>query len=271
MSSLQGGNRVQGLIRCESCPKSFAVRGQYNRHRKTHTKPYRCGHCEEGFALRNDLDRHKTKHGGQVDTKFYCKWPNCPFKGASRRDNLLRHIHNAHGWKSATESQNIQAKARAVYQKCLKEQKASTERLSFMKSVQSGNVSMVTLLLQNGADIAERNDIGQTSLHIAVANGNSEMIQVLLNAGIDIEGMDNDNKTALYYATRTGNEAIIQILIRHGAGASIVKRNKNGSTMLHDISASGDEVTLRLLVDRQVELDTDIDTADNEKMTALYR
>jgi hypothetical protein len=243
----------------------------FSRHRKTHTKPYRCSHCSVGFALRNDLDRHKAKHGGRVDTKFYCKWPDCHFKGASRRDNLLRHIHNAHEGKNVTEQQDMQAEVRAVYEKCLKEQKASTERLSFMKAVQSGNISMVNLLLQNGADIAERNDTGQTSLHVATLNGNLEMIQVLLDAGIDIEAKDNNNMTALYYAARTGNEAILQILIRHGAGASIIERNKDGNTVLHDISSSGNEGIVRLLVDRLVELDADVDTLDNDKRTALYR
>jgi ankyrin repeat protein len=104
------------------------------------------------------------------------------------------------------------SEVQAVYEKCLKEQKTSTERLSFMKAVKSGNISIVILLLQNGADIAERNDTGQTSLHIATLNGSLEMMQVLLNGGIDIEAKDNNNMTALYYAARAGNEAILQIL-----------------------------------------------------------
>jgi ankyrin repeat protein len=61
-----------------------------------------------------------------------------------------------------------------------------------------------------------------------------------------------------------------RFFVRHGAGASITERNKNGSTMLHDISSSGNEGIVRLLVDRLVELNADLDTLDNGQRTALY-
>jgi len=182
----------------------------------------------------------------------------------------LKHIHNAHEGKNITEQQDVQGEVQAVYEKCLKEQKASTERLSFMKAVQSGNISIVMKLLQNGADIAERNDTGQTSLHIATLNENLEMIQVLLNAGVDVDARDDNNTTALYHAAMTGNEAIFLTLMGHSASASIIERNKNGSTLLHDISSSGHEGIVRLLVDRLVNLNVDVDTLDNYQRTALY-
>ncbi|KAH9216848.1 ankyrin repeat-containing domain protein, partial [Leptodontidium sp. 2 PMI_412] len=89
-----------------------------------------------------------------------------------------------------------------------------------MKAVQIGNTSMVILLLQNGANIAERNDTGQTSLHIAALNENLEMIQVLLDKGIYVDAKDDKNMSALHYAATTGNEAISRILIQHSAGTS---------------------------------------------------
>ena len=164
----------------------------------------------------------------------------------------------------------MRSEIQAVYEKCLKEQKASTERLSFMKSVQSGNISIVMKLLQSGANIAEMNDTGQTLLHIATLNKNLEMIQVLLNAGVDVDVRDDNNMTALYYAAVTGNEAIFQTLIRHSTDVSILERNKNGSTLLHDISSTGYEGIVRLIVDRPVKLNADVDTLDNGQRTALY-
>jgi ankyrin repeat protein len=140
-----------------------------------------------------------------------------------------------------------------------------------MKAVQSSNISVVMLLLQNGADIAERNDIVQTSLHIATLNGNLEMVQVLLDKDIDIEAKDNNNMTSLYYTVRSGNEAILQILLKYSAGTSITERNKVGNTMLHEICSSGNEGIVQLLVDRLVELDGDVDILDNDQTTALYR
>jgi ankyrin repeat protein len=82
-----------------------------------------------------------------------------------------------------------------------------------MKAVQSGSISIVKLLLENGAKIEERNDTGQTALHIATLNGNLEMIQVLLKVGINIKVRDNNNITVLHYVARTRDEAISRILI----------------------------------------------------------
>ena len=245
--------------------------GFFSRHHKTHSKPYRCSHCSVGFALRNDLDRHKAKHGARVDTKFYCNWPGCHFKGALRKDNLLKHLHKAHKGENITEQEDMEAEVRVVYEKGLKEQKTWTERLGLMKAVQSGNISMVMLLLQNGANIGEINDRGQTSLHVATLNGDLEMTQLLLDMGIDIEANDNNNMTAFYHAARTGNEAILQILLQQNASPSIMERNKEGNTVLHDASSSGNEGIVRLLVDRLVELDANVDTLDNDQRTALYR
>ena len=176
----------------------------------------------------------------------------------------MKHLRKPHGGKNVTEQ------VRAAYEKGLEEQKKATDRLSFMKAVQSGHIPTVRQLLLFGADIAVRNDTGKTSLHVATLNGDVEMIQELLGKGIDIEAKDDDNMAALHYAARTGNEATLRILVRHGAGASIIE-NKKGDTMLHDVSRSGNEGIVRLLVHRLVELDADVDTLDKDQTTALYR
>lgn len=52
--------------------------------------------------------------------------------------------------------------------------------LEFPESRTSGNISTVVLLLRNGADIGEKNERGQTSLHISALNGDLEMTRALL-------------------------------------------------------------------------------------------
>jgi ankyrin repeat protein len=183
----------------------------------------------------------------------------------------LKHIRKAHEGENITEQDDMHAEVRTVYEKGVKEQKTSTERLGLMKAVQSGNISMVMLLLHNGADIGEINERGQTSLHVATLNGDLEMAQVLLDMGIDIEAKDNNNMTAFYHAARTGNKAIFRILLQQNASPSIIERNKEGNTVLHKASSSGNEGIVRLLVDRLVELDANVDTLDNDQRTALYR
>jgi uncharacterized protein len=81
-----------------------------------------------------------------------------------------------------------------------------------------GYVEIVTLLLENGADINVRDDAnGTTPLMNAVMGGHPEVIQVLLKRGADpnIEvGKDKDGKgiTALTYARIRNDPKIILLL-----------------------------------------------------------
>ncbi|RDW59424.1 hypothetical protein BP6252_12511 [Coleophoma cylindrospora] len=126
---------------------------------------------------------------------------------------------------------------REIYKQCLEEQKFSTERLSFMKAVQIGNTSMAMSLLRNGADIAERNDTGQTSLHIATLNGNLDMVRVLLSSGIEIDAKDSKGKTALHYASQTGNEKIVRLLVEHNVDMDA--RDNSKRTAIHQAASNG--------------------------------
>ena len=165
---------------------------------------------------------------------------------------------------------DLQDEVQVVYAESLKYQKVSTKQLNFMKAVQSGNVSMVNLLLQNGADIAEKNDTEKTSLHIATLDGNLKMVQVLLDMGIDIEAKDDRGMTALCYAIEKENDAIVRVLLQQGAGSSIVQQHRDGSTALHHICGSGSESMVRVVLDKLVELHLNVNTPDNKSKTALY-
>jgi nucleoside phosphorylase len=94
-------------LHCEVCDRIFETKAKYNRHRKTHTRPYKCQEigCRTAFASRKDLERHN--HSKHVLTsraeKFPCPVLNCSFHrhesrgGFGRKDNLLRHMRRAHG------------------------------------------------------------------------------------------------------------------------------------------------------------------------------
>lgn len=63
-------------------------------------------------------------------------------------------------------------------------------------------------------DINERNNEGQTALHIAVQNLNEDIITMLIDNGINQNLLDNNNKTALQYAEsiNKSNKKILQLL-----------------------------------------------------------
>ncbi|KAF2175371.1 hypothetical protein K469DRAFT_683976 [Zopfia rhizophila CBS 207.26] len=182
---------IQGLIKCHACPKTFVKRGQYNRHNKTHTRPYRCDSCEKRFAVNGDLIRHKKIHQG-ADARFYCKWPQCTFGGASRKDNLRRHMREAHEEALREEQGNFPSDFQRIYKKSVLEQKSTMDDSSLLLGASSGKTLMIKLLLEQGADLGKKFDIGRTALHVAARNGHEDSVRALLDAGANDQALDDN-------------------------------------------------------------------------------
>ena len=57
---------------CEVCQKSFHLKTDLKRHRRTHLgeKPYECSTCNKRFALISTLKNHLATHSDEI--KFKC-------------------------------------------------------------------------------------------------------------------------------------------------------------------------------------------------------
>jgi ankyrin repeat protein len=101
---------------------------------------------------------------------------------------------------------------------------------SFLRASQSGDLTLMRLLLAHGADptIPTRN--GDTALMVAAGIGwvegvtsetsekeNLEAVKLCLELGIDINAADGDGRTALHGAAHKGRNAVVQLLVDHGA------------------------------------------------------
>ena len=73
------------------------------------------------------------------------------------------------------------------------------------------------LLLDRGADINERNDQGQTTLHILTNQGWIEVIRVLLELGADARAEDGRGRTPFSLAKEKGYDEIMKLLSEYGA------------------------------------------------------
>jgi ankyrin repeat protein len=100
----------------------------------------------------------------------------------------------------------------------------------FLRAAQSGDVTLMKLLLAHGSDpkIPTRN--GDTALMAAAGIGwvegvtsetsekeNLEAVQICLDLGIDVNAVDGDGRTALHGAAHKGRNAVVQLLVEHGA------------------------------------------------------
>ncbi len=129
---------------------------------------------------------------------------------------------------------------------------------SFMRAARAGDVAVMRLLLEHGADPALTQQNGNTPIILAAgisAKGNNpdrgteqsaiEAIKLCLDLGADINATNNAGDTAVHVAL--GNPAIVRFLAGHGARLDV--RNKRGRTPLEAALAARDidEATVALL------------------------
>jgi hypothetical protein len=84
--------------------------------------------------------------------------------------------------------------------------------ISLTSAVTSGDEKAVSSLLANGADVNETTSGGQTALILAVIFGHTNLIKVLMNAGADLQLRDNLGLNAIEWAQRRGLTEAVSIL-----------------------------------------------------------
>ena len=100
----------------------------------------------------------------------------------------------------------------------------------FVRAAQSGDVTLMRLLLAHGADPKIRTTNDVTALAVAAGIGwvegvtyewsekdNLEAVKMCLDLGIDVNTRDGDGRTALHGAAHKGRNAVVQLLVDHGA------------------------------------------------------
>merc|ERR1719225_2367207 len=92
---------------------------------------------------------------------------------------------------------------------------------------------MVKTLLQSGSDIQldkKDNTNGRSALHVAVYDGNLEIVKVLVQKGANINAKDDDGFSPLHIAVYIENLKILKILIQ--SGAQLNAKDKKNKTPL---------------------------------------
>ena len=95
-----------------------------------------------------------------------------------------------------------------------------------------GAPAAVRALLRHGADvsIAANNHMRVQPLHAAVSGRNAEAVSLLLDKGADVNARQQVGYTPLMGAAGTGREDILDMLLRNGADPSLV--SEDGKTAL---------------------------------------
>ena len=82
----------------------------------------------------------------------------------------------------------------------------------------AGHASMVTFLLQNGANAAAKDDTGRQPIHEACKANSIEVARILLDGGANVNSPGASGYTPLHYVSYdTDNPDLAQLLLKHGA------------------------------------------------------
>ncbi|HMF16934.1 MAG TPA: ankyrin repeat domain-containing protein, partial [Gemmataceae bacterium] len=164
------------------------------------------------------------------------------------------------------------------------------ERNDTLRSaVREGDLPVVQALLDGGADVNAKDEVGTTVLMHAVLDADLGVVKLLLSKGADANAQNKNGATALLWALHDPGK--VKLLLDHGAkipeeavfvAASIpggsrtlklladrganLKVSKGGFTLLGAASRGGDLDTIRFLID----YGADIGARTKSGYTALY-
>ena len=118
----------------------------------------------------------------------------------------------------------------------------------------SGNIgSLLSYLRQHpGIDVDIRDEEGDTALLCASGSGNVAMVTALLEHGADpLDGCHDDHECAIHRAASKGHVAILEVLLKDGVDINMT--DHYGNTALSKAVAENQEDAVKFLLDSEAE------------------
>ncbi|CAH1397503.1 unnamed protein product [Nezara viridula] len=102
----------------------------------------------------------------------------------------------------------------------------------FQIALLNGRISVVRFLSLHGANIDERDTVGNTPLYTAAWNGMDTMVKTLIELGANLKSRVGQlGLTAVHAAAARGHAQVVELLLREGADPDI--KDRNHATPLH--------------------------------------
>lgn len=114
-------------------------------------------------------------------------------------------------------------------------------------AVTLGDESLVSYLLQKGADVNYRNDNGQTPLHIAVAHREHVIISQLLNNGAYPKARNDAGQQPILLAALHNDFPSIELLLKNGANPNALDFD-GWSPLLAAVDRNNDNGIINILI-----------------------
>jgi ankyrin repeat protein len=102
----------------------------------------------------------------------------------------------------------------------------------------NGNVEVVRVLLDGGADVQRVSDKRYSALHQAAMNGHLEVCRLLLDRGAKVDAVGGQYKfTALHEAAIHGHLSVAKLLVERGADVRV--KDVYGNTVAFTARSNG--------------------------------
>ena len=111
-----------------------------------------------------------------------------------------------------------------------------------------GSKKMIQLLLNHGAELGTRDDVGNNALFHAIFSRKFSAVACLIDAGAKLSDTDSDGDQALAIAAALGCQKMVRLILKQTNGSAIDARNNAGETALIHAAKEGRFFSARLLL-----------------------
>jgi ankyrin repeat protein len=109
----------------------------------------------------------------------------------------------------------------------------------------TGNVALVTFLLENGAQLEDTPDDGITPIIQAARSDHYDLVKFLIDQGADVNAYAVEKECALNQAIKNGNARIVELLL--ASGAKVTYKDKDGKSSLKLAKKSKNKQIIKLI------------------------
>ena len=137
-------------------------------------------------------------------------------------------------------------------------------QFSLHEAVRLNDIVLVKALLDSGADVNVRDELGETPLHVSGVRGYKDTASLLIARGADVNAGDVRGLTPVHAAAWGGHPDTVALLISNGA--NINARDHDRLTPLHTAALAGRKETVALLIIKGA----DINAKNKDSLTPLH-
>ncbi|XP_015790056.1 ankyrin repeat and KH domain-containing protein 1 isoform X2 [Tetranychus urticae] len=134
----------------------------------------------------------------------------------------------------------------------------------------SGYAELAQLLLATRANVEDRGLKDTTPLMEASSAGHVDIVKLLISHGANVNAQTSQGNTPLMYACAGGHVDVVKVLIE--AGANVEDHNENGHTPLMEAASAGHVAVAKILVEKGASINSHSDEFKESALTlACYK